>query len=268
MQGAGRVRQHRGMMKKQNRPIGTGGRSSIDRLPATLREAVDRAIADGATIDEITAHIRAEGGACSRSAVGRHVKKVRDMVREAQAFDRIAETLTRTLGEGAEDHTGRLAIQCLRMLVLHAAADLRERAETEPVTVDEIARLALALGRIERADTLRIERERTAAKTTAKTTAEAAASADRPQGGKAKGFSSEAEAVAAIREAIEEKPPRPARPVTSAPVDPWAPPEDSPSSPSSPSSQSIPPNPSDSWPEIAPRVYRTSPTSILSLGPG
>ena len=249
------------MMKKQNRPIGTGGRSSIDRLPATLREVVDRAIADGATIDEITARIRAEGGACSRSAVGRHVKKVRDMVREAQAFDRIAETLTRTLGEGAEDHTGRLAIQCLRTLVLHAAADLRERAETEPVTVDEVARLALALGRIERAGTLRIERERTAAKTTA----QAAASADRPQGGKAKGFSSEAEAVAAIREAIEGKPRRPARTVTSVPVDPWAPPEDS---PSSPSSQSIPPNPGDSWPEIAPRVYRTSPTSVLSLGPG
>jgi len=149
-------------MTKQNRPIGTGGRSSIDRLPATLREAVDRAIADGATIDEITARIRAEGGACSRSAVGRHVKKVRDMVREAQAFDRIAETLTRTLGEGAEDHTGRLAIQCLRTLVLHAAADLRERAETEPVTVDELARLALALGRIEGAGRLRAQREQAA----------------------------------------------------------------------------------------------------------
>ena len=245
-------------MTKQNRPIGTGGRSSIDRLPATLREAVDRAIADGATIDEITARIRAEGGACSRSAVGRYAKKVRDMVREDQAFDRIAATLTRTLGERAEDHTSRLAIQCLRTLVLHATADLRERAETEPVTVDEVARLALALGRIERADTLRIERERAAAKTTA----EAAACADRPAEGKGKGLSSET--VAAIREAIEGKPRRPARTVTSVPVDPWAPPEDS---PSSPSSQSIPPNPGDSWPEIAPRVYRTSPTSILSLGP-
>ena len=44
------------------------GRSSVERLPPTLREAVDAAIADGATIDEITARIRAEGGACSRSA--------------------------------------------------------------------------------------------------------------------------------------------------------------------------------------------------------
>ena len=257
MQGAGRVRQHRGMTK-QNRPIGTGGRSSIDRLPAKLREAVDRAIADGATIDEITARIRADGGSCSRSAVGRYAKKVRDMVREEQEFDRIAETFTRTLGERAGDHTSRLAIQCLRTLVLHATADLRERAETEPVTVDELARLALALRRIESTDKLRIERERAAAK--------AAACADRPADGMRKGLSSEA--VAAIREAIEGKPRRPARTVTSVPVDPWAPPEASPSSPSSPSSQSIPPNLGESRPEIAPRVFRTSPTSILSLGPG
>ena len=50
------------------------GRSSVARLPPALREAVDAAIADGATIDEITARIRAEGGACSRSAVGRYTR--------------------------------------------------------------------------------------------------------------------------------------------------------------------------------------------------
>ena len=49
----------------------------IARLPPALREAVDAAIADGATIDEITARIRAEGGTCSRSAVGRYTKNVR-----------------------------------------------------------------------------------------------------------------------------------------------------------------------------------------------
>ena len=73
MHGAGRVRQHRGM-KDRNRPNRTGGRSSIDRLPDTLREAVDAAIADGATIDEITARIREGGEDCSRSAVGRYSK--------------------------------------------------------------------------------------------------------------------------------------------------------------------------------------------------
>ena len=193
MQGAGRVRQHRGMTNR-NRPIGTGGRSSIDRLPAKLREAVDRAIADGATIDEITARIRAEGGACSRSAVGRRVKKVRDLIRKQQESDRAIESWARTLGERAEDHTGRLAIQCLRTLVLHATADLRERAETEPVTVDEVARLALALGRIESADKLRAQREQAANQ----------AAIARAHATREPGLSDEA--VALIRRAIEGDP--------------------------------------------------------------
>ena len=87
MHGAGWVRQHRGM-KDQNRPIRTGGRSSVDRLPDTLREAVDQAIADGATIDEITARIRAEGEDCSRSAVGRYTKNMRDLIRPGPFFSR------------------------------------------------------------------------------------------------------------------------------------------------------------------------------------
>ena len=86
--GRGGAGQHRGMSQKPSRenshamqnetrqttPAAAFGRSSIKRLPPKLREAVDQAIADGATIDEITARIRAEGETCSRSAVGRYAK--------------------------------------------------------------------------------------------------------------------------------------------------------------------------------------------------
>ena len=66
------------------------GRSTVARLPAEeLREAVDQAIADGATIDEITARIRAEGEECSRSAVGRYTKDMRDLMHRQQEADRI-----------------------------------------------------------------------------------------------------------------------------------------------------------------------------------
>ena len=77
----------------------TFGRSSVARLPPELREAVDAAIADGATIDEITALIRGEGGACSRSAVGRYTKNVRDLIRQQQETDRANEAWVRALGE-------------------------------------------------------------------------------------------------------------------------------------------------------------------------
>ena len=97
--------------------------------------------------------------------------------------------------------------------------------------------------------------------------------------------------VAIIRAEVEGRPPpwapQPHRKCTTAPVDPWDPesfpavrdnPGESQSIPDNPGeSHLIPDNPGESqsirdshyesWTEIAPRVYRTSPTSILSLGP-
>ena len=174
------------------------GAPPIARLPPTLREAVDAAIADGATIDEITARIRAEGGACSRSAVGRYVKNLRDLIRQQQEADRANEMWVRALGERAEGRAGLILIETLRTLTLSALADLSRREE--PVSTAELARLALVLRRIEGTDKLRLEREQAAAKA-----AKAA-----PGAGQApvrKGLSPEA--VAAIREVVEGRP-RPA----------------------------------------------------------
>ena len=158
------ARQHR-LMQNETRQTTTAaafGRSSIARLPPTLREAVDAAIADGATIDEITARIRAEGGACSRSAVGRYVKNVRDLICQQQEADRANEAWVRALGARAQGRAGLILIETLRTLVLSSLADLSRREE--PVSTAELARLALVLKRIEGTDKLRLERERAAAK--------------------------------------------------------------------------------------------------------
>ena len=40
-----------------------------------------------------------EGGACSRSAVGRYTKNVRDLIRQQQETDRGIEMWVRALGE-------------------------------------------------------------------------------------------------------------------------------------------------------------------------
>ena len=226
------------------------GRSSIARLPPELREAVDTAIADGATIDEITARIRAEGGACSRSAVGRYVKNVRDLIRQQQEADRANEAWVRALGARAQGRAGLILIETLRTLVLSSLADLSRREE--PVSTAELARLALVLRRIEGTDKLRLERERAAAKEAAKAA---------PGAGQApvrKGLSPEA--VAAIREAVERRPRRPARAVTSAPVDPWNPAEPH-------LSQLVPLNPGESRPENVPGVSRPGPDTHLTPSP-
>ena len=258
MHGAGWLRQHRGM-QNQNRPNGTGGRSSVDRLPATLRDAVDAAVADGATIDEITARIRAGGEDCSRSAVGRYSKNVRALIRRQQETDRTVKAWVQELGERPEGDTGLFLIETLKSMVLATMADLSARGE--PVSTEELARLSHILKRIEATEKLRKDRERAAEKAKA----EKAKAADRAkrQGGLSP------EAVAIIRAEVEGRPPPPPAPrtVTSVPVDPWNPAE-FPAVPVNPGeSHSIQDNPYESWTEIAPRVYRTSPTSILSLGP-
>ena len=79
-QGRGRRRGGRRTMPNESGRNTTGtprGRSTVERLPASVREAVDAAIADGASIHGITALIRENGGKCSRSAVGRYAKRSR-----------------------------------------------------------------------------------------------------------------------------------------------------------------------------------------------
>ena len=252
VEGGGSARQHR-LMQNETRQTTTAaafGRSSVARLPPTLREAVDAAIADGATIDEIAALIRGEGGACSRSAVGRYVKNMRDLIRRQQETDRAMEMWVRELGERAEGRAGLILIESLRTLTLSALADLSRREE--PVSTEELARLALVLRRIEGTDKLRLERERAATKEAAKTA---------PGAGQApvrKGLSPEA--VAAIREVVEGRPRPPERAVTSAPVDPWNPAD-------SHLSQLIPLNPGESRSENVSGVSRPGPTPFESLGP-
>ena len=235
VEGAGRAGQHRGMQNEtqETSTAATFGRSSIARLPPELREAVDAAIADGATIDEITALIRGEGGACSRSAVGRYTKNVRDLIRQQQETDRGIEMWVRALGDRAQGRAGLILIETLRTMTLSTLAELSKREE--PATPEELSRLSLVLKRIEGTDKLRIERERAAAKAAEKEAAKAA-----PRAGQApprKGLSPEA--VAAIREVVEGRPPPPKRAATSAPVDPWNPAE----------SHLIPLNPGESCPE-------------------
>ena len=239
-------------MQNENQPIRTGGRSSIDRLPDTLREAVDQAIADGATIDQITARIRADGEQCSRSAVGRYAKDMRNLIRKQQETDRTIKAWVDALGERPEGQVGLVLIETLQTMVLATMAALGRREE--PASLQELARLSLILKRIEGTEKLRKDRERAAEK-----------AAPKRQGG----LSPE---VAAIIRAEVEGPtpppsPRPPRTVTSVPVDPWDP-ASFPAVPVNPGeSHLIPDNPGERSPEIAPRVFRTSPTSILSLGP-
>ena len=228
------------------------GQSSVDKLRAALREGVNKAVADGHTIDQITAFIESEGGGCSRSAVGRYAKNYRAWLRAQRESDRAMELWMKEFGDRPPTQSGLVLIEAMRRMVFRTMAALDGRRE--PAPMEELERLSVVVKRIEDADKLRLARERAAEK---------AAEAAKPE--PRKGLSPETEAW--IRSQVEGRPFPPKPPVTSVPVDPWNPDESRFIPPNPAESHSIPPNPAEIYPEIAPRVYRTGPNSILSLGP-
>ena len=192
---------------------------------------------------------------------------MRELIRKQQETDRTIKAWVDALGERPEGGAGLVLIETLQTMVLATMSAMSGREE--PASLQELDRLSHILKRIESTEKLRRDRERAAEK--------AKAEKDKPAG-RAKGQGGlSPEAVAIIRAEVEGRPPPAPRTVTSVPVDPWNPAE-FPAVPVNPGeSHSIPDNPDEShlspanhyesWTEIAPRVYRTSPTSILSLGP-
>ena len=133
------------------------GGSSDEPLPGEIQDAVAAAIEDGATMDEIVERVRALGGDRSPSAEDRWAERMDGLICLQREADRCAEEWVRTREPGAEGRSALVAIETLRTLALVTMAELGKRAE--PVPTEDLARLALALHRIESADKLRIERE-------------------------------------------------------------------------------------------------------------
>ena len=135
--------------------------SPDEPLPAAIEDALTAAIEDGVTMDEIVSRVRSRDGESSRSVEGRHAERMDGLICLQRETDRFAEEWERTREPGAEGRSALIAIETLRTLALSTMADLSQR--TEPVPTEDLARLALALNRIESADRLRIEREQAAA---------------------------------------------------------------------------------------------------------
>ena len=87
---------------------------------------------------------------------------MRDMIRQQQETDRTIKAWVDALGERPEGQAGLILIETLRTMALSTMARLSAREE--PVSTEELARLALTLKRIEGTDKLRKDRERAAKK--------------------------------------------------------------------------------------------------------
>lgn len=108
--------------------------STIDRLPAEIREAIGRLRQHGKTLDEILDHLRGMEVEVSRSALGRHVQameKVGERLRRSRA---VSEALVRQLGDAPESKTARLNIELMHSLVFDLLALAEEAGEEGEAT--------------------------------------------------------------------------------------------------------------------------------------
>ena len=181
--------------------------SSIDRMPEEIRAESGRLRAEGRTIDEILAQLRALGApAPSRSALGRHIKGLDRIGEQMRRSRTVAESLVRDLGRAPESQTARLNIELMHSIILDVflrAAD-GEAIDGEGKAAisgdpEGLMFFAKALDHLGRANTSAIKAIQEAKKEGIEIGKKLAARAVE-QAGRAQGLSRET--VAAIRSAI------------------------------------------------------------------
>ena len=116
--------------------------STIDRLPAEIRELIGDLRRKGRTIDEIKAkldELSAEEpfDAPSRSALGRHVKGLAEIAERMRHSRTIAESLVSQFGEQPDNKLQRVNLELMHGVVMQTitAAEIDpETGEAQPVT--------------------------------------------------------------------------------------------------------------------------------------
>lgn len=107
-------------------------RSTVDRDPE-VRAAVDQALAQGATLDDIVARVRELGADLSRSAVGRYAQDYRKIADRQRDMRAVAQSFGQEFGE-AGDRQSRLMIQLATTIITRAAMPIAAGDEVEMTT--------------------------------------------------------------------------------------------------------------------------------------
>lgn len=123
--------------------------SSIRRLSPELRRAIEEQLADGHSLDEITAHVRALGGNASRSAIWRYKKGFEAVLARAERNRQITEVLVRSRAGTEEKEMIQGGVEVLQGLILAAVEGLDEAGKK--VSPENAMKLAIALEKTARA---------------------------------------------------------------------------------------------------------------------
>lgn len=136
--------------------------SSIDRLPEEIRAEVGRLRVQGRTLDEILAHLKGMDVDVSRSALGRHVKRMNASRERMKHSREMATALVSQFGDQPDNRLARLNLELMHGVVMQTITSTAEDEDGDPQPVTfspEDARfLADALAKLASAEKTNVER--------------------------------------------------------------------------------------------------------------
>ncbi len=140
-----------------NRAGDMGRHSTISKLPKEIRQEILRLISDGATIDEIVAHLEAMDTEVSRSAIGRYKQKETDRLKRYREAREVAGMWIQKMGEDPESELGMMLGELLKMVAFEQLKTMAsDNAGAKPM---DIMLLAKAIRDLETSTRAHLERQ-------------------------------------------------------------------------------------------------------------
>lgn len=134
--------------------------STIDRLPKKIREKITFLRDKGRTIDEILENLEQLDVDVSRSALGRHLKKQKQVAEQIRRSRQLAEAVGRQFGDSETSQVARTNIELLHSLLMKVMIGGEEETEQDVVLSPKEAMFAAsAIEKLSKASKLDVDRE-------------------------------------------------------------------------------------------------------------
>lgn len=134
--------------------------STIDRLPAELRELIAKLRKEGRSVSEIHDHLSRLDAGVSRSAVGRHLKSMAEVGEEMRRAQEMARFVVEELGDEPDERVARANMRILQGGIMQLLMDRPLGEDGEPIRLDaaEAKEISLSLQRLVSAQRMEADR--------------------------------------------------------------------------------------------------------------
>lgn len=135
-----------------------GRASSITKLPVKVREKIGALREQGRTIDEILEHLEKLDVDVSRSALGRHLKKQKQVAGQIIRARQMAEAISSKFDGSESGKVARVNIELLHSMMVPLMIG-GDDGETVVLTATDAMRIATTLEKLSKASKIDVDRE-------------------------------------------------------------------------------------------------------------